>query len=459
MDVHDYVSVMRKRWLSILLITLACVAGALGYSLAATPMYTATTQLYVSVQGSASTSDLLQGANYSRQQVTSYTQMVTSPLVLGPVIVDLGLDERAEGLAGRVATSSPLNSSLINIEVSDPNAAIAAATADEIAQQFITVVDELERPADGGDSSVKVSVVRPAAAPEAPSSPNTKLNLALGLLVGLVLGAGFAVLRESLDTRVRSEEDVARVTTVPVIASIGFDDQASAAAFVADPRSPYSESIRRLRTNLQFLDVENRPRSIVITSALPGEGKSTTAVNLAQSLSEAGGSVLLVDADLRRPSIAHSLGLESDAGLTTILIGRATLPEVVQAWGDARLHVLTSGQVPPNPSELLGSHAMAVLLSQMATRYDVVVLDSPPLLPVTDAALLAKLAGGALVVANSTKKLQRAQLGEALAALEAVGARVLGIVLNAQPRKKGQEYYSYRTEPAPARHLTAERGL
>jgi len=453
-ELHDYLAILRKRWLSILLVTLVAAGAGLGLSLAATPQYTASTQLYVSVQGGATSSDLLQGANYSRQQVTSYTQMVKSPLVLQPVVDELDLDVSARELAGRVSASSPLNTSLITIQVTDVDPATAARVADTVAAEFSAVISELETPADGGASTVKVSTVRPAAEPQAPSSPNTKLNVALGLVAGLVVGIGVAILRSVLDTRVRTAQDVAQVTDAAVIATVGYDDDADAHPLIvhSSPQSERAEALRRLRTNLQFLDLADRPRSIVCTSSVPGEGKSTTAINLAITLADAGARVALVDADLRRPSVAQYMGLEGSAGLTTVLIGKAGLADVVQPWGEADLHVLTSGVVPPNPSELLGSSAMSRLLDQLSAEYDHVVIDAPPLLPVTDAAILAKISGGAIVIAGA-QKIHRDQLRESMGALETVGARVLGVVLNGQKRAQGDAYayYNYRAdEAAPA---------
>jgi capsular exopolysaccharide synthesis family protein len=200
---------------------------------------------------------------------------------------------------------------------------------------------------------------------------------------------------------------------------------------------------------LQFLELADRPKTIVVTSCLPGEGKSTTAINLAITLADAGSRVALVDADLRRPSIAEYMGLEGEVGLTTVLIGRADLKDAIQSWGKGSLHVLPSGQVPPNPSELLGSRSMANLLEELSSQYDIVLIDTPPLLPVTDAAILAKTTGGALVVA-SADTLHRQQLTDGLGALEDVGARVLGVVLNRLERKQtdAYSYYDYTAEPA-----------
>lgn len=450
MEFQDYLSIIRKRWVSILLIAALVVAAALAVTLAATPMYQAHAQVYVSVRSSGTTSDLLQGSNFTQRQVSSYAELATTPRVLVPVIEHLDLPSTPDALASSITVNSPLDSSLINIRVTDPDARTASDVANSTAESLADEVADLERP-EGGVSPVQISTVRVASPPESPSSPNGTRNLALGVLVGLALGFGIAVLRELLDTRVRTEADVRAVTDTSVIATIPVDEDAALHPLIlqSSPHSQRAESLRRLRTNLQFLDVSGGPQMFVVTSALPAEGKSTTTINLAIALADAGSRVALVDADLRRPSVGKYMGLEGAAGLTTVLIGRATLDEVIQPWGNGKLHVLPSGQVPPNPSELLGSRAMGELLAQLAGKYDVVLIDTPPLLPVTDAAILARLTSGALLVA-SAEKLHRHQLRESIGALDAVGARILGIVLNRLERKQSEAYAYYDYAPENA---------
>lgn len=228
-----------------------------------------------------------------------------------------------------------------------------------------------------------------------------------------------------------------------MIGLISFDEDAAQHPLISevDPHSPRAEAYRRLRTNLQFLKMEGQANSIVITSSIEGEGKTTTAINIASTLADAGESVLLIDADLRRPKVAGYLSLENAAGLTTVLIGRAGLTDVVQPYGRGNFHVLTAGNTPPNPAELLGSTAMERLLAEAAARYDVVLIDAPPLLPVTDAAVLSRFVGGSLVVVGS-REVRRPQLAAALATLKAVDARILGLVLN-KIRRDDEDRYSY----------------
>jgi capsular exopolysaccharide synthesis family protein len=300
-----------------------------------------------------------------------------------------------------------------------------------------------------GSEAVRASTLAVAQVPTSPSSPNILRNLGVGLILGLLLGFGFAVLRKLLDTKVRTEQDVRALTDHPILGVVAFDQEVPRHPVILrdEPLAAPSEAVRRLRTNLQFIDVANRPKSIVISSSIPAEGKSTIAINLAVSLADTGARILLVDADLRRPSMAEYLGIEGNVGLTTVLIGRADVEDVVQRLGTTSLDLLPSGQIPPNPSELLGSPAMAGLLNKLTASYDMVLLDSPPLLPVTDAAVLTKMAGGALVVVGADR-IHRPQLQETLGSLHTAGAHILGIVMNKTDRRESGTY-SYESGYAP----------
>lgn len=459
MSLQDYLRVLRKRWRLILVCLGLAVGGAVAAIVTTTPTYTASAQLFVSTPNTAgSISTAYSGSLFTQSQVLSYADIISSPEVVAPVIRSLGLPYSIQELAAHVSASVPLNTVLINIDVTDTNAARAAAIADSVSAEFITVVGHLEAPTTGGPSPVRVSVVKNAAIPTAPTSPKKKLDLGLGILVGLAIGVGGAVLRESLDTTIKGVEDLGAASGAPTLGVIGFDPAATKQplAVAAQPHGPRAEAYRQLRTNLQFVEVDQRPRSLVIASCVPAEGKSVTACNLGLAFAQAGLRVLLVDADLRKPKVATYLGLEGGVGLTTVLTQRATLEQVVQPWGNGLLHVLASGEVPPNPSELLASRAMATLLQTLEQTYDMVLIDVPPLLPVTDAAVVAASAGGALLVVHHGLT-RRDQVEQAVAALQSVSARLLGTVLNMAPTKGPGSYnygYTYAPEPS-ARPLTA----
>lgn len=445
MDLRDYLQIIRVNWVLIMAFALTGTAVGAGTSALIQPTYTAYTQLFVSIQSSGSVQELQQGNTFSQARVQSYVQTVATPVVLQPAIDSLGLQITPSELSGRVKASSDLNTVLINIQVSDTSSVQAAATAQAVANSLIKAVDSLERPKAGGSSPISLSVITPAAAPAAPSAPNTKLNIILGLFAGLALGVTVAVLRSILDTRIKTETDVRRISDTPLLGRIAFDNDAQKKPLLtqAPSQSPRAESFRQLRTNLQFANVAGHAKTLVVTSSLPGEGKSTTATNLAIALAQAGQSVCLVDADLRRPMVGEYLGLERNAGLTTALIGAAEVNDLLQPWGQDDLYVLTSGQIPPNPSELLGSAEMKNLLAHLEDAFDTVVVDAPPLLPVTDAAVLSQHAGGVLVVVGA-QKTRVHDLQKAMETLRLVEANVLGVVMNRMQIKARDAYaYSY----------------
>lgn len=407
------------------------------------PTYTAETQLFVAIQSSGSVQELQQGNTFSQARVQSYVRTVDSPVVLQPVIDTLGLDSTAEQLAAEVAATTEPSTVLIDISVVNTSPVQAAAIAQEVAGSLIKAVDTLEKPRNGGPSPVSLSVIKPAVAPSTPSAPNARMNLLLGLIVGLAAGIGLGVLRTALDNRIRGESDLRHITTAPLLGGISFDHDATRKPLLtqAAPQSPRAESFRQLRTNLQFANVSGQAKTVLVTSSLPGEGKSTTATNLAIALAQAGQAVCLVDADLRRPMINEYLGLDRSAGLTTALVGAADVDDLLQPWGEDNLYVLTAGQIPPNPSELLGSNEMRQLIDRLAQAFDSIIIDAPPLLPVTDAAVLSQHVGGVVLVVGS-QKLKHQDLEKSINALELVGSNILGIVLNRLPAK-GPDAYAY----------------
>lgn len=465
MDLHGYLRVLRRRWRWVVAILALCVGGAVAATSLATPIYRATAQLFISTSAQDSVSDLAQGSSFTFRQVTTYADLVTAPVVLEPVIEELGLDEDPEGLAARISTAVPEDTVLININVTGVDRQREAAIANAVAEQFTRTVADLEQPDGRGASPVKASLVRPAKAPEAPVSPNPSRNLALGLSLGVMLGAAAAVLRELLDTRITGATDVQRVTDGPIIGGITFDREAARSPLLvhAGDYSPRAEAFRAVRTNLQFIDAAEHPRALLFTSSLPGEGKSTTAANLALTLAASGALVCVVEADLRRPRLLDYMGLEGSAGLTSVLIGQASLDEMLQPYGE-HLMVLGAGPIPPNPSELLGGAAMRTVLDELRARFEYVVIDAPPLLPVTDAVVLSKVVDGTIVVVGAGI-VRRHQLAQSLATLEGVDAKVLGLLMNRLPAAGAHTYGYYQEEYGPSttvdtpRHGRRERAL
>lgn len=445
MELKDYIRILRRHWMTVVACTLLGVLSAALLSLLIKPTYTASTQLFVAIQNAGTVTELQQGNSFSQARVQSYVKTATTPSVLQPVIDSLGLTTTPDELASQVRASADLNTVLINVAVEDESPSQAAAIAQAISSSLMQTIESLEAPEEKGPSPVRLSIVTPASVPLAPSDPNTPLNLLLGAALGLAAGLGLALLRTTLDTRVRGEEDVRRLVSWPMLGGISFDSAAASTPLLTEvgQQSQRAEAFRQIRTNLQFSKVDSESRSVLITSSVPGEGKSTSAINLAITLAQTGQKVVLVDADLRRPMVAEYLGLERHAGLTTALVGRAELQDLLQPWGPDKLFVLTAGQIPPNPSELLGSASMTELIRKLEVDFDAVIIDAPPLLPVTDAAVLSQAVGGVVLVVGS-HQIKSSDLEKSAASLSLVSANVLGFVINKLPIKGPDAYeYSY----------------
>ena len=462
-ELRDYIRILRKSWVLIAVLLFVGVGAAAGYSILQTPKYSSSAKVFVSTSGGTTAADLQQGNTFTQQRVKTYADLATTPIVLLPVITELGLDVSSAELAAMITASAPLDTTLIEISVTNVDPTLSAQIATSVSESLTLAVENIETSSSDAAnvSPVRLTLVQHAEVPQMPVSPNVPLNIALGGLVGLALGVGLAVLRETLDNRIRNERDVEQITDVPILGGIVFDAKTSERPLIVhdDPRSPRAESFRTLRTNLQFLDVGRENRSFVITSSIQSEGKSTTAANLAIALSDAGARVLLVDGDLRRPKVHEYLGLEGAVGLTDLLIGRAEPEDVIQSWGKGDLFVLPAGKIPPNPSELLGSDALVNLIGEFNRAFDIVLFDAAPLLPVTDAAILARTVGGTIVVCAAGRT-HKNQLKGAFTALSNVDAPVSGVVLTMLPTKGPDAYghgrygygygYGYGDTSAPA---------
>lgn len=453
MELQDYLRILQVRWKIIAITVVAAVVGALAASLLTTPTYEASTRLFVSTAAGSSVNELYQGNLYSQQRVTSYTQLLTGETLAQRTIDALGLEESATELAAKVSANSSPDTVLVNVRVTDTSPERARDIANALSDEFVVMVRELETPERGGAPGARVVVEQSADAPTTPVSPKTKRNLALGFAVGLLLGVALAVLRDRLDNTVKDRAAAEAITGAATVGSIPFDKerQVTQAVDFAKGHSTSAESYRELRTNLQFLQVDNPPRVIVVTSALPGDGKTTTAVNLALALAESGKTVCLVEGDLRKPRVSKYLGLIGSVGLSNVLAGNADVNQVLQAT-PAGLKVLASGPIPPNPSELLGSDTARRTLAKLRDEFEYVIVDASPLLPVTDAVVLTALADGAVVVARHGTT-TREQLTRAVDNLRSVNATILGTILTMTPTRgaNAYEYRYYYESDAPAK--------
>jgi capsular exopolysaccharide synthesis family protein len=447
MNLSEVLTALRAHWWLPVLGVIVGGGLALGISLVQTPLYTSSTQLFVSAAAPNSAAETFQGGWFTEQRATSYARLIAGEELADRVSKRLHLSP--EAIRGKVTASATPGTVLIDVSVTDPSPERARVIAEAIGAEFPPMVDELESPSAGDPPLVRVTVTDPPELPTATSSPDFTRNIALGLAAGALIGAVGAVARVQLDRSVKNAEEATELAGAPVIGAVLRDaalDKRHTIDRMGDSRT--AEDYRQLRNNLQFLDVDNPPRTIMVSSAVPSEGKTTLVINLGLALADAGQRIVIVEADLRRPKVTTYLGLVGGAGLTNVLSGRADLDDVIQRYGDELMSVLGGGPTPPNPGELLSSSQMRALLEKLRGQYDFVLVDAPPLLPVADASGLSPHVDGVLLSVRygSTHK---DQLREAAATVERVGGRTLGVVLNIVPPKAGAAAaygYGYKYE-------------
>lgn len=462
MELFENLRVVAKHWKAVVIVTLLSVTVAWGAAMLATPQYRTHASVFFSVADGSSYNEIAQGSAYSQRQVVSFAELASSTIVLEPVLSELKMEETVGELKKQLSVTIPTDTSIVNISATDPSPERSAELANTVAKELKAASYRLAPKHSNGDAMVQATVTTPAVVPEAQISPRPRINLVIGLGVGLGLGVAFAVLRETMDNRIRTEEDIRQLAGAPVIGQIPYERSSEAAprplagSSSASPQA--TEAFNKLRLNLQFIEFVQNSRVITVVSAVPNEGKTTTAVDLAISMSQSGSRVLLIDGDLRRPSIAQALGLEGSVGLTSTLIGQVDIEHVLQRWGNGSLDVLASGILPPNPTDLLNSAEMKATLSKLRAKYDSIIIDAPPLLPVSDGHILNSYSDGALVVvaAGTTTKNQFTQANQQLGRFD---GRVLGVVLNkVQPQNLQDSLYSYSQDTeAPKTRVAKNR--
>ncbi|MFJ3491001.1 polysaccharide biosynthesis tyrosine autokinase [Leifsonia aquatica] len=441
MDGRRLFRLLLTRWMIIVaVVELGALAGA-AFTLLATPKYTAESELLVSALGGESTTDLAQGNSYSQSQARNFSLIATRNSVLDPVISTLGLHTTTGALSQQISVSVPLNTSLISVSVEDTSPSRAAAIANAVGASLSNVVSNVTPRRSDGTLPVSLQTVQQATVPRAQSSPNASVSILLGALLGFVVAVAVLVGRELVGAKVRSTDQLRQLGDLTILGSVA-QDRSITGNFVALGSSAYSrraEEFRQLRTSLRFLQTGKDRKVFVVTSSVPGEGKSVTAANLAAVLAASGSSVCLVEADLRRPSLGSYLDLEDSVGLTSVLAGDVGVDDALQTWGSDGLRVLLAGQIPPNPSELLSSLAAEELFVVLSDRFDTVIVDCPPLLPVTDAAIIARYFDGAIMVVGCGT-VQVREFRRSLEMLDAAGVPLLGVIANRTPADAESKY-------------------
>lgn len=504
---QDYVSVLRRRKWIIVLAIVVVPAAAIVFSLRQSPLYSASADVLMSRQDLAAvlTNTQSNTATLPERDAATQADIAHTPKVAKEVIAKLKLKGvTAEDFLKNTSVTPSLSSDIITFAASDPDPEQAIRIATQFALTFTAYRSELdtaslkkarlevnsrlaELKAQGDTTSSYFTLLQDkeqqlstlealqtsnatllrAADKAIKTRPKPSRNGAFGVVLGIVLGIGLAFLLEALDTRVRSAEEIRERLGLPLLARLPEPPRDlrgdNRLAMVAEPHSVYAESFRILATNLDFVNLEWGARSIMVTSAVQSEGKSTTIANLAVALARSGRRVALVDLDLRRPFVDRFFKLEERPGLTHVALGRVTLDEALVTFtdlddgddsgdalvpGDAQPHngclmVLPTGALPPNPGEFVSSRALGEILDELRERADIVLIDTPPLLQVGDAMTLSAKVD-ALIVVTRFSLIRRTMLAELHRVLETCPAGKLGFVLTGAEAEEGYGYgYSY----------------
>lgn len=447
----QYARILWAHWKAVAIATLVGLVVAIAAILVMPKVYSANASGILQASQAASSGSPVVGDQLAQNRAKTYVTTAESRTVAQYVKDRLGLGDSLEELVSQVTVTNPTDSTVIKVTAKAGTPTSARDLAETWLDGIRADIQNLQTAATG-TVDVKLYPNESAVLPTAPTSPNRKMYLALGLLVGAAVGIGYAFVRARLDRRIRSAESIEQDFELPVVGQIplgparakggngrqaerlfaGLGSHKKLGRSRTGAEIAIAEGVRQLRTNIQFMNVDHPPRIIVVSSPMPGDGKSTVTANLAVAIAESGKRVVLVDGDLRKPTVADTFGLLPGIGLTDVLIGRAELRDVLQSWGESgNLLVLGAGSVPPNPSELLGSDLLHSLLKELAEDA-IVIVDAPPLIAVTDATVLSTRTDGVLIVVSAGQTTVEG-LEAATRNVQRASGKVLGVILNRVP--------------------------
>lgn len=452
-DIREIYQTIRKRvWIIIAITLLAAFLSGIVSIFFLNEVYKSSTTLIVSKQNQGTGNDMqLSDVNLARYLVNTYSALAKSNLVLDRVLSELNLNMSLSQLKSKINVSAEGNTEIIRISVEDTVPERAMDIANSLAIIFIDEVNHLLK-------MENVQVIDTARASHSPIRPRTMKNIAIAIVLGLMAGMGIVLLIEYLDNTIKTPEDVQKCMQLSVIGRIpDFDHESPkrkhtnrTTRLIGSPsvKAPVEEAYKTLRTNIQYSNLDNDLKIILVTSTSPEEGKTSTSSNLAISMAQSDNKVLLIDCDLRKPSVHKAFHILNIKGLTNVIAENMDYHEILNSVGIPNLDILTSGPTPPNPSELLGSTRMQVFIKKVLEEYDVIILDSPPVLPVSDAMVLSQLADRVIFVTRYGKTTYD-EAENAKQGMENVGAKILGAVMNDIPidaEGGGYYYYSYGEE-------------
>ena len=444
----SYLFDILKKWILfiILLIIIGCGAGVI-YNYGATPKYESATTLYVEPTVTGTGVDY-QGLLTNQKMVKTYSTIVKSRRVVNKVIEKLNLDLTYEDMLDMLTVSNDIDTQIITVKIKDTT----SSRAYKIANTFASVlIDDLKREMN----ITNIKVIDEAILNEEAVEPREKINIVIGGFAGLALGILLSFVFESLDNKIKNHDDVKRYLKIKTLGIIPLNSLETtkkkktyknigktSIRIIDDPGSAISESIRMIRTNLNFADL----KIINVTSTMPSEGKSEFITNLASSFAMLDKKVLLIDCDLRKPKIHTNFGFERGRGLSDILLSKfINFEDVVKSYDRNGVHldILSAGSLVSNPSELINSNNFLNLLNDLKGKYDLILIDCPPISNLTDGVLVSKLSDGTIYVIESDR-IDRELIASSLEELELNKAFVLGAVLTKVNIKKEKSKYGYK---------------
>lgn len=455
MELTRYLRVIRQRlWMIIACPLVAAVAAGI-VSFLLPPVYEAHVSLYVRPAQPLSSTDASVAAITADQVLRTYAVLMKQGPILESVNQQLNLGLRPADLASKITVTPSTNTLILDVAVQDTNPTVARDIANQVVSDLIFEVKQIQAQESQGVSNSRTGdnlvVTAPAVLPDQPVAPRKALNIAIAFAAGLLVALGIAFLLDYMDQSVKDDDElIGRLGLMPLghIALVAAGKGKQSELVAMDPKSPSSEAFKALRTSLLFSTIDQKLKAIVITSAGTGEGKSRTAANLAIALAQAGYKTLLIDADFRRPSLHRLFGQVRNVGITNLVIQDASVSDAIkQVDSVPNLWLATSGPMPPNPSELLGSGRMRELMSALSQQFSYLIIDSPPVNAVTDAPILAASANATILVVEQGRTTIPA-LKHAKEMLDRVGANTVGAVMNKVRASSPAYYYSYGNYPA-----------
>lgn len=438
LDPREYARIFRRRWWIAVLAIAACLGASIAITAGQTKQYEGRARLFVGRQAAAREELALPLVQTSLALVRSYAEAIKTRPIADEVRRDLDLQQSSDSLLGRLRAEGVLDTQIIDLSYRDPDPSTAQSVTNAFAETFVDSVKEID---PAGGSGVSVNILEPAVFPRSPVSPQPIRNLALAGVLGSLLALGSVLLVERFDASVRSREDVELVSGLPVLALV---PHVKTRSLLQLNSTAAAESYRTLRSALKYVVDRQQANVVAVTSPDAKDGKTTTAYNLAVALAEVGVHAVYVEADLRRPTLTSQLDFSGGTTLSEFLSGGGSADGLVRRTDLPSLHLVLAGGAVDNPAELLGSERMEKLIAGLSANGELVILDTPPVLAVSDPIELTPFVDGTLIVVRSGRT-RREHLRETIRVLRGVGANVLGLIVNDVSPNQG--YYSYYRYP------------